>query len=419
MKTKLNIKKNTKMKMKTVLWSVLPISVVFLFLSFTDVTDAKANADKTTKADVNTELNSQAVYIPKVQTKILEEKTIKNTILLTGELEALAVVDIKSKVQGRVENLTLKNGQEASEALEVKAGETIAILDHLDFQTRLDQAQAGLKAAEVGVKMSKMVLEDKRLDKTRMENLFVKGAISLKQKELAVLDYKRCFEQLNQAKANLALSKAAFKGAELLYKEAFILAPFDGTLIRKYVSLGDLVGPGAPLFRVQKIDELKLLIKIPERILSQMRIGTEVEVKVDALENQIILSKVEKIYPVVDPLSRSITVELRIKNSPVKETEAIKTKASQKQLFPGMFATAKLILEKKERAIAVPASSIIKGGFVYVFKENKVHLKKINLGLKENDLVEVVSGLSLGEEIVVFGQNKLSDGASAERVKTN
>jgi len=164
---------------------------------------------------------------------------------------------------------------------------------------------------------------------------------------------------------------------------------------------------------------LKLLIKIPERILSQMQIGTEVEVKVDALENQMILSKVEKIYPVVDRLSRSITVELRIKNSPVKETEAIKTKASQKQLFPGMFATAKLILEKKERAIAVPASSIIKGGFVYVFKENKVHLKKINLGLKENDLVEVVSGLSLGEEIVVFGQNKLSDGASAERVKTN
>jgi len=171
-----------------------------------------------------------------------------------------------------------------------------------------------------------------------------------------------------------------------------------------------LVNPGAPLFRLQKIDELKLLIKIPERILSQMNIGTEVEIKVDALENQILLSKVEKIYPVVDPLSRSITVELRIKNPLRKD---------QKQLFPGMFATAKLILEKKENAIAIPTSSVVKGGFVYVFKEGSVHLKKINLGLKENDLVEVISGLTVGEEVVVFGQNKLSDGSPAEKVKTN
>ena len=181
-------------KKKPILLAILPAAIAFFLLSFTAV-NAESNTNQNqldkTKADVNTELNSQAAYIPKVQTKILEEKTIKNTILLTGELEALAVVDIKSKVQGRVENLTLENGQEASEALDVKAGETLAILDHLDFQTKLDQAQAGLKAAEVAVKMSKMVLEDKVLDKTRMENLFAKGAISLKQKELAILDYKR------------------------------------------------------------------------------------------------------------------------------------------------------------------------------------------------------------------------------------
>lgn len=393
-------------KMKSTLFTALPLAV-FLLLAFTD-SNSKTNTGN--KGSVNAELNSQEAYIPKVQTRVLQEKTIKNTILLTGDLEAMAVVDIKSKVQGRVESLTLKNGQEASEALEVKAGETIAILDHSDFQTKLDQAKAGVEAAEVAVKMITMVLEDKSLDQTRMENLFAKGAISLKQKELAVLDYKRSLEQLNQARANLQLSKAVLKGAELLYKEAFIKAPFDGTLIKKYVSLGDLVGPGAPLFRLQKTGELKMLIKIPERILSQMKIGTEVEIKLDALEKQTILSKIEKIYPVVDPLTRSITVELRIKNS---------SRANQRQLFPGMFATAKLILKKKEKALAVSASSIIKGGFVYVFKEGKVRLKKINLGLKENDQVEVVSGLTVGEEVVEFGQNKLSDGVKAEKVKTN
>lgn len=347
-----------------------------------------------------------ASYTPKIETQLLQEKTIQNAILLTGELEALAVVDIKSKVQGRVEDLNLSEGEASEEAKDVQKGQVLGFLDKKDFQNKLDQAKAGYEAAQVNVKMAEMVLEDKKADQARMENLFAKGAISLKQKELAVLDYKRCSEQLKQAHANLQISQAALEGAELLYNEAFIQSPFDGTLIKKYVSVGDLVGPGSPLFRVQKIDEMKLLIKLPERFISLLKIGSEVQIHIDALKNELFVSKVEKIYPVVDSLSRSATVELRLKN-PVKN--------GQKILFPGMYATANLILEKKERAIAIPASSIIKGGFVYVFKEGKVHLKKIDLGLKSEDLVEVKAGLEAGEEIVVLGQQKLSDGMAAEK----
>ncbi len=411
MQKKTRKEKNTRIfqiieqKINLINRAVSKILAAFIFFAISSLLAEKSLVED----NLSEKIQNVSVYIPKIKTEVLKEKTLKNTILLTGELESLAVVNIKSKVQGRIESLALKDGREASETVEVKAQDILAVLDSADFKTRLQQAEASQKTAAIAVSMAKTLLEDKSKDKTRMENLFAKGAISLKQKELALLDYSRCWEQLQQAEASLELAEASVERARLLYEEAFIKAPFDGVLVKRYVSLGDLVGPGVPLFCLQKAGELKLLIKVPERMISQINLGTEVEVQVDAWEGRKFLFKIEKVYPVVDPLSRCVTVELRI--------DATQAKVSDRQkLFPGMFARARLILEKKENILAVPASSIIKGGFIYVFRNGKVHLTKIDLGLKENDLVEVISGLKEGEEIVVSGQNKLSDGAIAEKV---
>lgn len=391
--------------------------LVFLFTAFS----LTASRDRENVQNLSDEIQQASIYIPKVKTRLLKEKTLKNSILLTGELEPICMVDIKSKVQGRVESLCLKDGREASETVQVKKGEVLAVLDSADFKAGLDQAEASKTAAEIAVQMAKTVLKDKQRDKDRMENLYLKGAISLKQKELAVLEHNSCLERLKQAKANLQLAKAALQRAGLLYEEAFIKAPFDGVLIKRYVSLGDLAVPGAPIFRLQKADTLKLLINVPERSVAKIKPGLQAEVQVDALQGKTFISKIEKIYPVIDPLTRSATVELRLDNSQIRQPGAAENMISCREhtssncLFPGMFARARLILEKKEKALAVPNSCLLKGRFVYVFKDGTVHLKKIVPGLKENGLIEVVSGLKAGEEIVVVGQNKLSDGMKAEK----
>jgi len=153
---------------------------------------------------------------------------------------------------------------------------------------------------------------------------------------------------------------------------------------------------------LMKIDTLILKIKVPERFAFKLQQNMQATLSVDAKKGSIFTCKVYKIYPSIDPITRSVEVELLVENK-------------DRALMPGLFAKVNLELEKIENTLAISENSIISRRYVYVVKDDKVNLRQIKRGIQDHDLVEIVEGLKEGEEVVTIGQHKLSENMQIQK----
>jgi RND family efflux transporter MFP subunit len=343
--------------------------------------------------------------LPKVKTEKLQKTTIKKSITLTGELLPLEKITLKSKIPGRIEKMTLPNKEEEiSETSKIKKGDILVFLENEEFKIKLKKAKAANKIAKASLKMVEITLKDLEKNKTRFENLFKKGAITKKQLEGAISAYEKSLINISLQKAKISEAKALKQEILLLLEESFIKAPFSGVVSKKYLSKGDTISQNTPLLEIVKMDEFKILIKIPERFLSKIEKDKTLEIFIDAYPKEKFFSKINKIHPTIDPLTKMATIELKIPNS-------------KNILCPGMFISAKLTTDVKENILAVPKSCLINKKYIFIAKDNKAVLKKVSLGIRNSSLIEITSGITPLDEIIILGQHKLIDGCNIEKIK--
>jgi len=349
----------------------------------------------------------------RVRTAIVRARTVEESLTLTGEIKAVAVVEVKPKIPGRLERLALEDGTPVVEGTLVRKGEVIAVLEHKDLQARVAQAKAAIETAKAGVLVAEVVLKDRKREKVRMENLFKQGSATEQQRDRAVTDCDRATAALEQAKAQLAQALAALQLAEVTFQEAFLKSPLKGVVCEKRVDPGAMVGPETSIVCVQPMDELKFLVAIPGEILPKIDPDkTAVTISVDAYRGRQFKSRISKVYPTVDPVTRTATVEILIRNERGDRGEYL--------LRPGMYATARIVVARKDQAVAVPVDALIRRlgkHYAFVVQDDVARRREVKLGLRSGEYVEVVKGLSAGEEIVVSGQHRLTDGPPIERVR--
>ena len=335
-----------------------------------------------------------------VRTAVVERRDLSEVLRFTGELESPLSVEVKPKIPGRLERLALADGRTVTEGTEVKAGEVIAELDRRELEAQVALAEAQVQQAEV-------TLADRERERGRLEALFAEAVATEQARDAGVTAHESARAALAQARARLDLAKVNLD-------ETRIRAPMDGVVMERRADPGAMVGPSAAIVRIAQMDPLRLMLAVPARLLPMLEEGqTRVAVATDVWPDREVAGTVARVFPEADPATRTVRAEVHLGN--------VKTNGSW-PLRPGMYATARLTLATSSGARVVPAASVIRvldRQLVFQVEGNTARAVDVKTGLRDGAFIEILEGLTDGEEYVVMGQNKLTDGAAIERVAEN
>jgi RND family efflux transporter MFP subunit len=185
-----------------------------------------------------------------------------------------------------------------------------------------------------------------------------------------------------------------------------VKSPIEGTVVAIPVQIGSTVAPSFPIATVSRTEELQIQTEVAERFISKMKMGLRAIIRFEAFPDERFNARIVEISPVVDPQSRTLGIKLELD----RQDSRIKT---------GMFAKIKIITEKKNNIVKIPAQCLIKRyGVYYVFVVNgdRVEKREVNPGIEIDNKLEITAGLEPGEIVVVRGQTLLEDNAKVRVV---
>jgi len=325
---------------------------------------------------------------------------IKKTVTLVGTAEPMTLVDVRSKVSGRIDLL----GVEENDVVE--AGKTVlAEIDRETYEAQLDQAKAAVKAAQGMAGSASAALVKAKKDRERASKLYEEGAIPERDEEAATAQYDVAVAQLKAAEAQVQQAEAAVKLAKIQYKESQVVAPIDGIVLKKHQDAGNMTAPTAPqgLFTIGEIRRLKCTANVSERYVGMLQAGeTLVKVCPDAFPDANCRLPLTKISPIVDPMTRTSKIEVVVPNDDLK-------------MKPGMFVRMIVTVDERKDTPVLPAEAVINIGtessFVYVVDGGIACKRSVTVGLREGAIVEISDGLQADEKVVIKGQANLTDGS--------
>jgi len=196
-----------------------------------------------------------------------------------------------------------------------------------------------------------------------------------------------------------ASAQAQFRGNEIQLGYTSIEAPFNGLIIERFIKSAQHVGVGEPLFRISDFDPLLCPIQVPERNIPRLRKGQKAHLRVEAWPDERFEARVLRISPVVEAATGTVRVTLQV--------------SAKGRLRPGMFASVFLETETRADAIVIPKAALALesiGDTVYVAGDGVAIRREVELGFREGDWVEILSGVAEGEPVVTVGQDGLAEG---------
>ena len=315
-----------------------------------------------------------------VKTASVEVVPMAATFKATGSLEGIREANVNSETQGRILSVAVNNGSRIGQ------GMALVTVDNELKAIALQQAEAQRLTAEAA-------LEKAKIDLGRTQELQKSSAVTKSQLELAELQVKSAEATLKAAQSGESLAKRQLT-------DATVKAPFAGVVAMRYVNQGELLSPGAKVATIVDDSKMKLKINIGELDVPLVRIGDKVKVTVDAEGGKEIAGVISTISSKAD-MARAYIVEVEIPNT-------------DRSLKSGMFARAEIQREAAREVPTVPATALIINGDrtqVYVADNGIARLKAVKTGATTADRAEITEGLNPGDQVVVFGQSQLNDGA--------
>jgi membrane fusion protein (multidrug efflux system) len=341
---------------------------------------------------------------------VIVEKPSKDDVQIFGEyvgrIRAASYVEVHARVEGYLERMLFKEGKYVSQ------NEPLFFINSAQYKARLEKAKAQLKKAEAQAAKSKRDVE-------RLTPLYEQHAASQ-------LDLDNATASLEDAEANIGISKADLDQAQLELNYTTVTSPISGYISERFVDIGALVGPGvnSKLAAVVKSDTVLVDFKMTaldylraER--RNVRFGEQdttrswqPSVTVTLADNSEypITGYVDFADPIVDPQTGTFGVRAELANP-------------NQRLLPGQFTRVKLLLDVRERAIVVPrkAVSIEKGGaFIYIIRrDNKAEKRFVQIGPEIHNNIVIERGLGENEQVVTEGYHKLTPGVEVRAIDSS
>lgn len=340
---------------------------------------------------------------PAVKVSAVKRADISAPIYATGSVFPDRESKVAAKISGMVERVFVEEGDQVEE------GQLLVQLDQKDLLIAERQGQAAVKVAEMQLKEAELRVENLRKERNRLASLLEKRVVSQQKYDEIDTAYSMAAMGLEVIRAQILSTRENLAMARQKLRDTTILAPFSGLIVQRFINPGEYVStmPPTPLFLLMNIDTVKTEIGLPEADLSRAALGDPVDITVDAYPHHTFRGTVSNINPTVDPLSRSFTLKVRIPNK-------------DQRLKPGMFARATIYPDIHEHAIVVPLKAVATSGedeFVYVLEGNRVKLRKVTIGITDEEQIEVIKGLTEGEVIAVDGHHGMPDNSKVRVLK--
>ena len=309
----------------------------------------------------NNQTAAPVASVPNVETAVAEKRTVPQESVYASTVEAYAVNNIMPQSGGRIRRIRVDVGDY------VHAGQVLAEMD----RTQLDQLELQIKNDED--------------EYERLKTLYEQGGVAQSDFESAELSYKMRRSNYHNVKENTILK-----------------SPITGYVTARNFDQGDMFSMSAPIFTVQQVTPVKMLVGVSESEFTKVKKGDEVSLTVDAIPDRTFTGKVERLYPTIDPATHTFKAEVVVANK-------------DRVLRPGMYARVSINFGNRE-SVMVPDRAIVKQEgtgtrFIYVLNEDStVSYLPVTVGRHLGTEYEIIEGLEGGSTVVVKGQASLKDG---------
>jgi len=300
----------------------------------------------------------------------------------TGTVHARETAVVSAQVVSRIQQVLVREGDS------VRAGQTMVVLDDAALRASVDQAQAGVKAAQdeqaaaqTDAKLAASTLE-------RYQQLQTEKSVSPQEMDEVAQRAAAASSRLEAVRAQTEAARAQESGAHAMLGYSRLVAPFAGIVTARMADPGTLASPSVPLIQVDQAGALQLEATVDEAAIGAIHKGMKAQVAVDGASSPDIAGTVAEIDPAADPASHSFLVKIDLPSS--------------SQLRAGMYGTAEFANGVRQ-AIVIPRSAVVSRGSLvcaYVLDANGIaQLRYLTVGAQQGNLVEVLSGISPGESL--------------------
>jgi multidrug efflux pump subunit AcrA (membrane-fusion protein) len=369
----------------------------------------------------------KASPIPNVKIERVGAAPIDGFYEATGTVRSKTTSVVSSRIMGSIIAIRVREGDR------VRTGQPLVEIDSRDATAQLQKAQAGMReaesaldeiernlqaagsgkaAAEASLALAastynryKALLERRSVSPQEFDEVQAKYKVADAEAERATRMLSSLLARKNQVLAKIDQAKADVVNAQVYASYGRVASPMNGIVTARQAEVGAMAAPGTPLLTLEDDSHYRLEASVEESQIRSVQVSDQVQVRIDALSNEELSGTVSEIVPSADPASRSNTVKIDL---PV-----------QRALHSGSFGRVRFSSGQKQ-AITIPRRAITeRGQLVSVFvvdESGTARLRLIKTGKAYGDRVEVLTGLSDGERIVVDRVEAVSDGSRVESI---
>ena len=329
--------------------------------------------------------SASPAVVQNVQARVVESQVQEVPVNLrsTGTVHAKETAVVSAQVMGRIQQVLVHEGDS------VRAGQTLVVLDDAALRAALEQAQAGLKAAQnaQAAAQTNATLATGTLN--RYKQLESEKSVSPQEMDEVSRRAEAAEANLEAVRAQTDEARDQVNGAHTMLGYTRLSAAFSGIVTARMVDPGTMAAPGVPLLQVDQAGALQLDATVDESAIGTVHKGMKAQVAIDGAGSASMTGTVAEIVPAADPLSHSFLVKIDLPSST--------------QLRAGMYGTAEFANGTRQ-AILIPRSAAVMRGSLacaYVLDGQGIaQLRYLTLGAGQGSLIEVLSGISSGEKLV-------------------
>lgn len=298
-----------------------------------------------------------------------ERSELQETLVLDGVIEAVQQSTVSAQTSGTVQKLPFDVDDS------VVAGDLIVQLESSEQRARVSQAQAGRNEAQAA-------LDDAQQQFARVDSVHQRGLVSRQE-------FDRARNGLAAARARLERAEASLDEAREQLGYTRIVAPYGGILTERHVELGESVSPGQPLLSGLSLEQLRVVVDLPQQYADLARRDRKAQVTL--ADGRVLKTGDMTFYPYANPITHTFRLRMRL-NEP------------NGALFPGMLVKVGVPVASRD-ALWVPAGSLVRRSelrAVFVLgSDGRPRLRQVRTGVEREGRLEILAGLSAGEQVVV------------------
>jgi membrane fusion protein, multidrug efflux system len=319
-----------------------------------------------------------------VSVEDIKFQSIQQFVSTTGTVKATSEVTLNSEMTGEYFLQTNPaTGRPFKLGDRVNKGQSIVRFENEEYVNNL-----ALDAVKLNLEISEQEFE-------KQKSLYEKGGVTLRE--------------LRNSEVSKTNAQYNFENAQIQLAKMKIEAPFSGVITElPYYTNGTRVATGSPMFTLMSYDEMYLNINLPEKNISELKIGQEVLVTNYTLPEDTIPGKVTELSPAISTETRTFSGKIEISNPTLK-------------LRPGMFVKADIITDQKDSTIVIPKDIIMTGGrgkYVFVVGRNSAADDRwITTGIENQNFVEVLEGLQPNDRLIIRGYETLRDNSKVKIIR--